>query len=62
MIAALAMTVLMLFSATTNGLSDGNYTVLVVTNKHDEDFVELGLVLLAIPAVISEVRSTLFQS
>ena len=56
MIAALGMILLILFTATTNGLSDGNYAVLVVTNRYDENFAELCLMILAIPAVVSEIR------
>ena len=61
MIAALAMISLILFMATVNGLTDGNYSILVVTNRFDENFIELTLLMLAIPAAASEVRR-LFDS
>ena len=47
--------------STANGLIDGNYSILIVTNRYDESFIELTLMILAIPAAASEVRR-LFDS
>jgi len=59
MIAALITILVILFSATINGMVDGNYSVLVVTNRYDENFVELGLMILALPATIVAARRLL---
>jgi len=53
------MILVILFGAAINGVVDGNYSVLVVTNRYDEDFLELGLMIFAIPATISTARRLL---
>ncbi len=39
--------------ASLSGLSDGQYSVLVATNGYGENFLELVLEILAVPAVVS---------
>ncbi|MDA4134492.1 MAG: hypothetical protein OK441_02870 [Thaumarchaeota archaeon] len=59
MVAALVTILVILVSATVNGMVDGNYSVVVVTNDYGENFVELGLMILAIPAILSTARRLL---
>jgi hypothetical protein len=43
-------------AATAQGLSDGQYSVLVVTNTYRENFLELALEVMAIPAIVMSWR------
>jgi hypothetical protein len=49
-------------SSTMNGLVDGQYSVLVATNVYGENYIELALEVLAIPAVISTWRRVCSQT
>jgi hypothetical protein len=39
-------------ASTVSGIIDGQFSVLVVTNIHGENYIELALEILAVPAVV----------
>lgn len=62
MVASFLLVFAIQLSSTANGLLDGQYSVLMSTNIYGENFAELGLEILAIPAVISTCRRFLAQN